>query len=207
MIQLHYNWFLFSISFWSITHYLNNFKKNDRIFIILNNLMTIFIIGISLNFKNIAEKYPDFFTFSLNGNSILDIFSIFSIYLNIGFLLLDLIVNRTLTSLFYNLSVLTFLFGYVYGGYFIYLIDIYFYYQFLEFMDNIKIILQLNDKYIIYFHLILRFIFTFSLFFYYLTDDLIIPFYWNLTSSVSMFMIIIFNFCIMFLSLEGLSVI
>jgi hypothetical protein len=212
MIQLHYNWFLFSIIFWTTNHYLNNFKKNNIIFNLINNLITILFIGVSISYNH---QYK-FLIFSLNEENILDIFSVFSVYLNIGFILLDLIINK---NIIYNSSMLILLSGYIYGGYFSYLVYVYFGFQFLEIIDNVIFLFKLKNKYILMFNLFFRFGLLFFILFNWMivniesdksTKELIpyyifIPFYWNFIGSISIFMIIFYNISIMFLSLDNLG--
>ena len=212
MIELHYNWFLFSIIFWTTGHFQNNFQKNNKIFNLINNLITILFIGVSINYNHESQ----FLIYSLNEENVLDIYSVFSVYLNIGFILLDLIVNR---NIIYNLSMLILLSGYVYGGYFNYLIYIYFSFQFLKIIDNITFLFKLKNKYILMFNLFFRFVLLFFILFYWMivniesdksTKELIpnyifIPFYWNFIGSILIFMIIFYNISIMFLSLDNLG--
>ena len=212
MIELHYNWFLFSIIFWTTGHFQNNFQKNNKIFNLINNLITILFIGVSINYNHESQ----FLIYSLNEENVLDIYSVFSVYLNIGFILLDLIVNR---NIIYNLSMLILLSGYVYGGYFNYLIYIYFSFQFLKIIDNITFLFKLKNKYILMFNLFFRFGLLFFILFNWMivniesdksTKELIpnyifIPFYWNFIGSILIFMIIFYNISIMFLSLDNLG--
>jgi len=204
--NLHYNWFLFSIMVWTTNHYLNNFKKNNVIFNLINNLITIFFLSLSIK---LDHEYSQFLMYSLNGEIILDIFSVFIIYLNIGFFILDFIVNR---NIIYNFSMLTVLSGYIYGGYFNYFVYVYFAFQFLEIIDSVILLFKINNQYIKNFSLIFRFVLIYFIIFYWMIDNIaspkalkewisvhtIIPFYWNFIGSISIFLIIFYNISIIF---------
>jgi hypothetical protein len=204
--NLHYNWFLFSIMVWTTNHYLNNFKKNNVIFNLINNLITIFFLSLSIK---LDHEYSQFLMYSLNGEIILDIFSVFIIYLNIGFFILDFIVNR---NFIFNFSMLTLLSGYIYGGYFNYFVYVYFAFQFLEIIDSVILLFKINNQYIKNFSIIFRFVLIYFIIFYWMIDNIaspkalkewisvhtIIPFYWNFIGSISIFLIIFYNISIIF---------
>ena len=212
MIELHYNWFLFSIIFWTTGHFQNNFQKNNKIFNLINNLITILFIGVSINYNHESQ----FLIYSLNEENVLDIYSVFSVYLNIGFILLDLIINK---NIIYNSSMLILLSGYIYGGYFSYLVYVYFGFQFLEIIDNVIFLFKLKNKYILMFNILFRFVLLFFILFYwmivniesdkstkeFIPNYIFIPFYWNFIGSILIFMIIFYNISIMFLSLDNLG--
>ena len=204
--NLHYNWFLFSIMVWTTNHCLNNLKKNNVIFNLINNLITIFFLTLSIN---LDKEYSQFLMYSLNEEIILDIFSVFITYLNIGFFILDFIVNR---NIIYNFSMLTLLSGYIYGGYFNYFVYVYFAFQFLEIIDSVILLFKIKNQYIKNFSLIFRFVLIYFIIFYWMLGNIaspkalkeliyvykIIPFYWNFIGSISIFLIIFYNISIIF---------
>ena len=117
---------------------------------------------------------------------------------------MDSIVNY---SFFYNLPLMILLYGYVTEGYFSYLLNLYYYYQVVEMYYNLKILLDTRDKYFIYFNIIIRFIWSFCLFFIYFTNNIIIPIDWSIMGSLSIFTLIIFNFYVICLLLEDIKLI
>jgi hypothetical protein len=208
--ELHYNWFIFSIMVWTTNNYLNDFKKNNRIFNLINNFIIILFIGVSINFNQQTYKYHEFLIYSFNNETLLDIFSIFTVYLNIGFILLDLVINR---NIIHNLSMLILLLGYVYGGYFSYFVYVYFSFQFLEIFDNVIFLFKIKNKYIDNFNLFFRFVLTYFILFCWMLlniashdlgqkwfpwyiNELIIPFYWNFIGSIAIFLLIFYNISI-----------
>ena len=204
--DLHYNWFIFSIMVWTTNNYLNDFKKNNVIFNLINNLITIFFLTLSIN---LDKDYSKFLVYSLNEEIILDIFSVFIIYLNIGFFILDSVINK---NIIHNSPILILLSGYIYGGYFSYLVYVYFAFQFLEIIDSVILLFKINNQYIKNFSLIFRFVLIYFIIFYWMIDNIaspkaikewisvhmIIPFYWNFIGSISIFMIIFYNISIIF---------
>jgi hypothetical protein len=193
MSELHLNWFLFSIIFWSTLNYLDNFKKN-RIPGFINNLITVLFLGLSY-----YNNYPDFFCKTIDDNKTLDIFSVFIVYINIGYMLLEIILNP---ETYLNITIMILLSGYVYGGFFSGLITVFFLFQFLEIIDTIIFFFKIKN---IEFNKYTRLMLVFYLYFCFFVDcinyhniDNLISYYWYLIGSISIYVIIIYNFYIIF---------
>jgi len=183
--------------FWTTLHYLDNFKKN-RISGFINNLITVLFLGLSY-YNNYYLKYPDFFCKTIDENKTLDVCSVFIVYLNIGYLLLEIILNP---ETYLNISILILLTGYVYGGFFSSLIIVFFLFQLVEIIDAILFFLKIKN---IEFNKNIRLMLVFFLYFCFFIDcfsynntDNLISYYWYLIGSVSIYVIIIYNFCIIF---------
>lgn len=212
-----------SIIFWTWMFYINkcNSKKKNNLKVenamaLVNNIQLIILISLeTLLFDNKdKDEIPFLVSFiyspSLNGKGSLSFISVFSTYFSLTYNLFDIInqiYNKRYVFVLHHTALMPFFIGYLYGGYYY---NLQFIYGMLEVSSctyNLREIFPELDKFHKIIYLIIRSICTPLLIKVFLEDFWEVPLYLNLITCLSIFLLVIFNFVSIKLTLKSLKVI
>jgi hypothetical protein len=215
MTNFHYNCFFFGIIFWGSIFYkykfLNKNKdlKIENAIAIINNFQLIFFINLSFVLFGLDKDgfmFVDSFDEAGKINYILG----FSIYLSLVYNLFDIlfqIYNKKFVFVIHHLSLLPFLTGYLYGGYYLKLQIIYAFLEMSSMSYNLRQLFPILKNFHKFFYVIIRIICTPLLIKYFLEEFWNIPLYLNLMTSLSIILLTIFNIISIKLSLNSIKAI
>lgn len=213
-----------SILFWLWMFYQNKCKKQKRNNIkienamaLINNIQLVILISLETllfsDTKNVDEipfLVSFVYTPSLNGKGSLSFISVFSTYFSLTYNLFDIfnqVYNKKYVFVLHHSALMPFFIGYLYGGYYY---NLQFIYGLLEVSSctyNLREIFPELDKFHKVVYLLIRSICTPLLIKVFLEDFWNVPLYLNLITSLSIFLLVIFNFVSIKLTLKSLKVI
>jgi hypothetical protein len=217
ILNFHSIFFILSILFWNILFvhsYLYPYNRSNNKIAILNNIQCIiltlffyffFIDDYSSN--KLTNGLQMFYKYSLDKSTGINIFLGITTYLSLGYNLTDLLIQLCVGKWVYfihHLSLLPFLIGYVYSGYFFKFSILYGLLEISSLSFNIRQVIPQWDKGHKIIYIVIRTLTTPMLLKLYFDEIFYLTLPFIVTSGISVLLLTVFNIVSIKLSIEGL---
>jgi hypothetical protein len=181
-----------SLLFWQnmfLKYWIKNNLKTENSLAIINNFQLFVLLSLGFYFTSFEIN-------TLNDDKKINILISLSLYLSLVYNIIDSIVQfwrKRYAFVLHHISILPFIYGYLFSGYFYNLQIIYTFLELSSISYNCRYIYPSWNKFHPYFYFMIRSVCTPWFVYKYFLEVSHLPFYLFLTSSMSVFLLTIFN--------------